>query len=142
MKNNFNCEKLLRSISLVVLVGLFFYILYYTVFSRETGNEINYNLELFWSYSQDSDITHYNFWMNIWNVILFLPVGILIGLAFKKIKWWVVFIVGAFLSIIIEVLQLVLRRGLCEIDDIFHNTLGCMMGFLIIRGVISIIKEK
>lgn len=35
---------------------------------------------------------------------------------------------GLVVSLLIEVLQLVLCRGLFEWDDMIHNGLGCMIG--------------
>lgn len=56
---------------------------------------------------------------------------------------------GIILSGGIEVLQLVLRRGLFEWDDIFHNSLGCMLTtiigsriYLIIMKIKSRINKK
>jgi glycopeptide antibiotics resistance protein len=36
---------------------------------------------------------------------------------------------GAGISLSIEVLQLFLRRGYSELDDVMHNTLGCLIGY-------------
>ena len=33
------------------------------------------------------------------------------------------------LSIMIELLQFILKRGLCETDDVIHNVLGAAIGF-------------
>lgn len=142
MENEYICKKLLRVLSLLVFIFILFYIMYTTVLSRETGGTFNYNFQLFWSYSQDSEVTHYNFWLNTRNVILFLPLGLLLPIAFSRIKWWTVFLIGLFYSVCIEVLQLVLKRGYCELDDVFHNTLGCILGYLIMKGIVSIIKEQ
>ena len=37
--------------------------------------------------------------------------------------------VGFIFSSVIELSQLLLKRGLCEFDDVFHNTLGCVIGY-------------
>lgn len=42
---------------------------------------------------------------------------------------------GFSFSVCIEFLQLVWKRGTCEFDDIFHNTLGCMIGYGIYKGI-------
>ena len=42
---------------------------------------------------------------------------------------------GFGLSCVIEVSQLVFRRGLFEFDDIFHNTLGALLGALVMAAV-------
>ena len=45
-----------------------------------------------------------------------------------KKKWLISVVVGLFMSSAIEVTQLILHRGLFEFDDIFHNTLGTVIG--------------
>ena len=73
------------------------------------------------------------------NVLLFLPIGVLMGLMVtqKSQKWWrgwlVVVTTGIMLSVGIEGLQFVLKRGLCETDDVIHNTVGCLMGMAFIK---------
>ena len=39
---------------------------------------------------------------------------------------------GLIISGSIEVLQYFLKRGFSEFDDVFHNTLGCLVGLMII----------
>ena len=49
------------------------------------------------------------------------------------------------LSIGIEVLQLVFKKGSFEIDDIIHNTVGCMLGFAAWKGcekLVEVIKQR
>ena len=67
--------------------------------------------------------------LNILNVVLFIPVGLLLGLGFKRMTWQKVLLIGIGLSVSVELLQLVFRKGLCEIDDVIHNVIGCMMGY-------------
>ena len=58
------------------------------------------------------------------NVIMFLPVGVLVGWIWRWRGLWVAF--G--LSAAIEILQLVTSRGLCEFDDVIHNMIGAAIG--------------
>ena len=54
---------------------------------------------------------------------MFIPVGLLVG----KRGWkGLLFAIGC--SVLIEVLQLLSRRGLFGFDDIIHNTLGAAIG--------------
>ena len=43
-------------------------------------------------------------------------------------KKWVVIPVGFCFSLLIEVLQLVLRKGTFEVDDLINNTAGVVIG--------------
>ena len=66
---------------------------------------------------------------NIMNVVVFVPVGVLFGLAMRRRNVWAALLVGAGLSAGIEVLQFVFNKGLAEVDDVMHNTLGCLIGY-------------
>ena len=61
-------------------------------------------------------------------------------LTFKN-KWVVALITGIFLSVLIEVIQLIYHRGLFEFDDIVHNTLGNVIGILVFMFV-SVIGKR
>jgi glycopeptide antibiotics resistance protein len=67
--------------------------------------------------------------INILNIIMFVPIGLLLRMSSHN--WKGVVLVGGLISVAIEVTQFVLRRGLCEIDDVIHNVLGCMVGYAI-----------
>ena len=67
--------------------------------------------------------------VNYLNVGLFVPLGILVWFTLGKKKWWKVLLMMILFSASIELLQLVLKRGFCEFDDVFHNTVGGMIGY-------------
>lgn len=69
----------------------------------------------------------------ILNIILFIPFGFLACGAKKSIGILHVCCVGCGLSLIIELLQLLTQRGVCNINDVIHNTLGCIIGYGIYR---------
>ena len=76
----------------------------------------------------------------ILNIVMFIPIGLLISSGIRNVKWWHVAIAGCCLSLIIEVLQFVTGKGLCETDDLIHNTLGACVGWVLynmIRKVIA-----
>jgi len=72
--------------------------------------------------------------LNILNVALFFPIGLLLGCAFRQMTWRRALAIGAGMSAAIEVLQLIFKRGLCETDDVIHNVVGCMIGY----GVVAV----
>ena len=75
----------------------------------------------------------------VMNVAVFVPIGVLLGQIFKGMVWWKVLIPGVCVSVIIELLQLILMRGLCETDDVLHNTLGCLIGIGIVQSTRKVI---
>ena len=60
-------------------------------------------------------------------------------------KLWLVLLVGICVSIVTELLQGLTRLGWADIDDLFNNTVGLLVGVLLfqfIRFVISMIRIK
>lgn len=64
------------------------------------------------------------------NVALFVPIGYLLGGMVRK-GFVKVLLIGCMLSFLIELLQLATGRGLCETNDVIHNTVGCMVGYAV-----------
>lgn len=93
--------------------------------------EQNASFELFSSYRLAMLEFNMREWRNILlNIAMGIPLGILLPCVFQKMKhWWLTYATGLLLTIFIEVTQLVTHRGIFEIDDIFNNTLGCIIGF-------------
>lgn len=71
------------------------------------------------------------------NVALFVPIGLLLGGMMQKgaVK---ILLIGCVLSSLIELLQLATGRGLCETNDVIHNTVGCMVGFAAAKSVMKL----
>ena len=65
---------------------------------------------------------------------MFVPVGLLCGQLWKWKGLWV----AAGLSIVIELLQVITARGLCEFDDVIHNMIGAVIG----TGVMLLYLKK
>ena len=101
-----------------------------TVFYRPISEIRKYSIIPFWSYS-NSEL----FADNIMNVVVFVPLGILLGVLMIRLSLLrgvaQAFLVGFFLSASIEILQFVCKRGFSEVDDVIHNTLGCLIGYMI-----------
>lgn len=70
---------------------------------------------------------------NILNVVLFVPVGFLLRCGFMGMTWKQALLTGCGLSVAIELLQLVFKKGFCETDDIIHNVVGCLIGYGLCR---------
>lgn len=72
------------------------------------------------------------------NIFVFSPFGWL-GIAFKKLfKIGPLALVFMLAISIIEFLQYYTRRGTADIDDIFLNTLGMLLGYAAIRFILAI----
>lgn len=72
------------------------------------------------------------------NVVLFIPIGLLLRGVITS--WKILLMICFAISSSIEILQLVFRKGLCETDDVIHNTLGAIIGCLLYIGISKGIK--
>ena len=101
-----------------------------TVFFRETKKDVLYQYRPFWSYEAISKGVDSLVPENIMNLAIFIPIGIATGLAFKSVRCWQALLTGLSISVLIEALQLTFKKGCSETDDVIHNTLGCLLGYL------------
>ena len=133
-----NYSIFIRQVSFCLLLGYIFLVLCTTIFYREETFEKRYYLHPLWSYS-----VLYNKLLAqiIMNVILFVPIGFFAGGALKKKHIWNALGFGFILSLFIEVTQLISTRGVFNVDDIIHNTLGCVLGFLCFVLCYKLIKR-
>lgn len=68
------------------------------------------------------------------NVIGFIPFGALLpSISRKPSGFFRTMFIGFELSLMIELSQLVLKVGSCDVDDILLNTLGCCLGYGLYR---------
>lgn len=125
-----NGRRLLNVCRLLLLEYLFF-IICITIVFRDYVETRSMELQLFWSYADAESGNTYLYYENILNICLFIPIGYLFYYSWPQLKWWCSLLFGAIISVTIEVMQLSFQRGLCEVDDVFHNTVGCLAGILI-----------
>lgn len=127
--------------------GYVFLVFSSTIISRIPGPEYRYQLEVFWSYKRAytfHDLV--TLWEDILNIFLLMPLGILIPCMGKedqkltRLPW--VALCGLLLSVCIEVIQLMTKRGLFEFDDMINNTAGVMIGYGIYKVMCLLGSEK
>ena len=124
----------IRYSATLLLVEYIFLLFCSTVFFRTTCELRIYDFQPFWSYKAIQDGREDLLAENIMNVVVFIPVGLLLGIAFKQMTWLKVLLIGCGISVTIESLQFFFMRGFSELDDVIHNTVGCLIGFLIVSG--------
>lgn len=79
----------------------------------------------------------------IFNIIMFVPLGILLPIAHKRFhKAAYTLTAGFALTCLIEIMQLVTSRGIFELDDIFNNFLGTLVGYSMIMAAITLRKNQ
>ena len=65
----------------------------------------------------------------IGNIIPFMPIGLLAPLVFRSISWQKALVVGVVTGLTFEVMEVVFRVGIFDIDDVILNGLGVMIGY-------------
>lgn len=127
--------SLKRTLLGAVLIEYLFLVLCTTVLCRDTTPVARMKLTPLYSYGEieaGNDIFLYEV---ILNVVLFIPIGLIVSSFARLRHWWIVVLVGVVFSVCIELLQYTFHRGLCETDDVIHNTMGCLIGYLIFEGL-------
>lgn len=74
------------------------------------------------------------------NIILFVPFGVLLPLAFRVERLTIVY--GCAASILAEIIQLAFAMGAADIDDVILNTLGAVIGYVAYRIINRCIKNR
>lgn len=131
---------LYQFILFVILIGYLFLVFVMTGLSR-TGNfsntTVNLNflssyLDVWYSWSLTPLL------LLILNILMLAPLGFLLPLISKKFNSAKNILLVAFIfTIFIEFFQLITHRGIFELDDLFHNTIGSMIGYFIVRVFIE-----
>lgn len=79
-------------------------------------------------------ITELNFWQPfiinfLGNICIFMPIGFMVPLLWNRFnQFWKVALIGLLISLFIETTQLSQARS-SDIDDLWLNTVGCMLGY-------------
>lgn len=111
-----------------------------TVIFRVYSENVGHEFTPFWSYKAIGNGRIDLLAENIMNVVVFVPVGLLLSCVSHRLKWWMVLLIGIGISVSIEALQYFCHKGFSEFDDVFHNTLGCSIGIMIVVVINSIWK--
>ena len=80
------------------------------------------------------------FWDNVFNIIAFIPIGLLVGLLTHKYHILSATFAGLFFAETIECSQLIWQCGVFDVDDLLFNTIGALVGGLIV-AIIDFIRR-
>lgn len=133
-------RKQFRILGKILFVIYIFFILYFLIFSDWYGRsgamgDYHYNLipfqEIgrFWKYR--SRLGVWSFVNLFGNVLVFVPFGFFEPMASKQRSLLSAVTDGLFLSMVVEVFQLVSKVGRFDVDDLILNTLGAFIGYLL-----------
>lgn len=113
-----------KRINVILLVLYTGFILYMTLLYRSRVITAH-NFELFRAYKQFL-LFHRGGRDIINNILLFAPLGTILYRLYPKKR---VLLLTFLLTVFIEAFQYITSTGVCELDDIFNNTLGSVIGF-------------
>lgn len=126
---------------LLYMAALLYFLFFADDYGRSPSAEMRYNLVPF---TEIRRFLRYRdtlgmraVLLNVYgNVIGFLPFGAILPVMHRKLRSFArVTGLGALFSVCVELLQLVSRRGSCDVDDVILNTAGAALGYLIFAAV-------
>lgn len=102
-----------------------------TVLSRKADAAYRIIWDPFWG--EKDILAGYTWrWLGIFaNVLLLSPMGVLLPMISQRFRMRNTMMAGFLVSLLIELLQLFLKRGYFEFNDIFHNVLGVFLAYLL-----------
>lgn len=145
-----NIIKIIKSLFVIYCIGLIFILF---LFRARIGNQFNLNIlskehfEMiniipfktileFLERMSNSTINRNIVVVNlIANMLMFIPMGMALPILFneKFNKLWKTALFVASLVLVVEIIQFVTFCGSADIDDLILNTLGCIVGYGIIK---------
>ncbi|WP_432663354.1 VanZ family protein [Wukongibacter baidiensis] len=132
-------SHLVPSIGLLVYLSFLVWRMFFFAYSdvyRVKSNVPQYNLIPFrtiinfviYFESNNLEVVLYNI---LGNIIVFIPLGFLISTILRrKKKTLIVMTTSLLLILCAETMQLVLRVGVFDVDDIILNLIGCYLGYI------------
>ena len=141
-----------RKVVGLLLAEYVFVIYCSTVIFRTPADGNGHNFMPFWSYEAIENGRSELIAENVMNVIVFIPVGMILGSLFldgpsgkaeRRVKgsWLIALLVGMGISVSIEGMQYMFHRGFAEVDDVMHNTIGCILGALMVKGSRFLLRQ-
>ena len=116
---------------LIVYVAVFFSL---AVVFRESSDKCTIRLDLFNGLLNPGPDGYRDL---ILNIVCFIPVGLLVALLFERYRLAKALLAGLLFSLTIEFSQLIWQRGVFDVNDLFNNALGAVIGCFIAVGVIN-----
>lgn len=127
-----------------LLLGWLAAVLGLTLFTRPAMFEGWFNFRLFSGY-----LNAWNNWslrefqLIIFNMLMFAPLGFFLPLLTKRAcRFLPVLLLSLLVCVLLEMLQMMTHRGVFELDDIFHNTLGSVIGYFLAEALVACLEQK
>ncbi|MEG0987902.1 MAG: VanZ family protein [Clostridium sp.] len=140
-------RRLFWVLFLCYLIVLTYFMFFSDGFGRSGHEGYSYNLTLFKEikrfYTYRERLGMKSFLINtLGNIVCFMPFGFILPLISSRGGiWYNTFLLSFWLSFCIEVTQIVFQVGSFDVDDMFLNTLGGILGFICV-AVVLLFRRK
>ena len=128
-------KKLYKRSVLIVGASIHIVIVLYITLIDRIPSERRHMLTPFWEIRNVIVGTERSFYIGqiIGNLLMLFPTGFLLPTIFKckEIRLHHVASAALLFSLFIEITQYFTGRGLMEFDDLFNNTVGCLIGYAV-----------
>ncbi len=140
-KKYFNFKK---SFIIAIFISYIFLVLGATMLGRLQDTLGGINLELFSSYKKAISSFSIFSWRDIiLNIIMFIPLGFLLPLLNRIFyKSYFTLLLSFCFTLGIEIIQLITKIGAFDLDDIFNNFLGAIIGYCVVMTILSATSEN
>lgn len=128
-----------KAILLLALAAYLMVLCYITIIRGSISGWRNINLHLFRAWREAWNTFSEKHWLNVLlNIGMFVPLGILLPLLNKRLqKWYLMLPAGFLTTLAIETIQYFACKGLCDVDDLFANSLGAMIGYWLVMAALN-----
>ena len=133
---------------LIYMAIMVYFLFFSEEFHRTDGTLYQYNLNLFQEIERGFwCLEHGNFqyfFINVvMNVAAFMPFGFILPIISPKNKKLIsIFLLSLETTLVIEILQMVFQVGIFDVDDIFMNTLGGTLGYLLYAMCYQLFRKQ
>lgn len=133
-----------RAFTIKIFVAYILVVLFATLFGRFSDTLGSINLELFSSYKRAISTSSVFLWRDITlNILMFIPLGLLLPLVNKVFyKPYFTILLSFCFTLSIEISQLITKIGAFDVDDIFNNFLGAIIGYCLVMTILSATSEN
>lgn len=120
-----------------LLIGYLIVVFFITLLSRESGSREGIDWTLFQLLGRWDRGDAYT----VENILLFVPIGFLLPMAYKIFRN-ILFctMMGFLISVLIEWSQYITKRGFVQLEDIVTNVMGTLVGFCMFMVVYFIYR--
>lgn len=131
-------DKKLKIINIVCLISYFIFLIWllllkqnYTISTIKALYKPDYHGDFVLHFTKWEDGYFHLYVIDIIeNILIFVPLGALLLISFKNIKWYYLLIIAILLPILIELTQYFSHIGVGDIKDIITNTSGSIIGYI------------